>query len=480
MRKAPNELILSFAQIGAMLHARRAVIMLVTLLSITTAMLLSLVLPKTYIASADLFIDYRINDPIGGRQFHPMQDESYLQTQYDVIRSVQVAERVIAALHLQDTKEGKLLIKKYGVARGLRALAEIIVKNIEVNPHKNSRVIEIQYASNDPMHAKDVANAIIKAYIDLSLEMMNAPARARRDQYNAQLESMSKQMDELQRKLTAYLQEYQIVDVDERVDIESKQMNALSTRLIEVQMQRIEAQAKRDALEHVIRNGNHVSDIPEIAGAGNISSLKAALVTIDAQFAAAKNDLGVRHPRYLAIAEQRSALLDRLQRESATAIEVLRLSELRLYQQEKVIETELATYQKRTFENKKHRDVISSYQRQIDSVQKIYNAAIQKFDELLMTSNVAISNATVMQWAELPEKHAKPLLRNNLLFGLIAGLVFGFGAAFLLELSNRRVRCVEDLERELNMPVLAKIGFEEQPLGKDGAGKDSIGGKARG
>ncbi|MDP1977096.1 Wzz/FepE/Etk N-terminal domain-containing protein [Undibacterium sp.] len=470
IKTSTSELVLSFAQIGAMLRARQVLIAVVMIVAVVGAAVTSLILPKTYVAVADIFIDYRVNDPIGGRQFHPMQDESYLQTQFDVIKSVQVAERVIQALGLQTAPEAKRFVQRYGEQRGLRALAEAIVRNTDVAPHKNSRVIEIQYSSGDPKHAKDMANAIVKAYIDLSLEMMNAPARARRDQYNAQLESMSRQIDELQKKLTAYQQEHKIVDVDERADLESKQMNALSVRLIDIQLQRVEAQAKRQSLEKLVREGSPESDIPEIAGIGHISGLKAALISLDTQLANAKITLGARHPKYMAINDERQALMDKLKRESATAFDMLGAAEARLIQQEKVIESEIASYQKKTFENKIHRDVISSYQRQLDSVQKIYNAAIQKFDELLMTSNVAISNASVMQWAELPEKHAKPLLRNNLVFGLLAGLVFGFGLAFLLELMNRRVRCLEDLEREFDEPVMAKIGFDEKLIGNGQGG----------
>ncbi|MCU6433259.1 Wzz/FepE/Etk N-terminal domain-containing protein [Undibacterium sp. Jales W-56] len=458
----PGDLLLSFAQVGAMLRARRGLITAIVILAVAVAAIASLLLPKTYIASADLYIDYRINDPIGGRQFHPMQDESYLQTQFDVIKSVQVAERVIALLKLEESATGQRYIKKYGQQRGLRALAEDIVKNIEVTPHKSSRVVELEYASGDPQHAKDVVNAVVKSYMDLSLEMMNAPARARRDQYNAQLESMSRQMDELQKKLTTYQQEHQIIDTDERLDLDSKQMGNLSAKLVDVQLARIEAQTKRQLLERLMRNGNRGADIPEIAGIGNISGLKASISTLEMQLANARTSLGARHPRYIAIEAEIKTLNERLQKESATAVDALKSNEYRFIQEEKVIEGNLAGYQKRTLENKQHRDVISSYQRQLDSVQKIYNAAIQKFDELLMTSNVVISNATVMRWAELPERQSKPLLRNNLIFGLIAGVLLGFGVAFLLELSQRKVRCVDDLVREFDVPVLAKIGFAEK------------------
>ena len=461
MRSSSSELILSFTQIGAMLRARRELIFMITAGAVLIAGVVSLVLPKTYVATADIFIDYRMNDPISGRQFHPLQDESYLETQFDVIRSVQVAERVIDSLRLQDTEESRHLIARFGEQRGLRALAESISKNVEVVPHKNSRVIAIQYSAANPQSAKEIVNAIIKAYISLSLEMMNAPARARKDQYNAQLESLSRQIDDIQKKLTAYQQEYQIVDLDERVDLESRQMTALSAHLLDIQMQRIDAQSKQRSLSQLTQHGNLNSDLPEVAGIGNISGLKAALISLDAQMANARSTLGAHHPRYLAIEEERLALQAKLQRESGTVVNTMQAVDGRLAQQEKVLLQSLAGYQKKTFENKKHRDVISSYQRQLDSVQKIYNAAIQKFDELLMTSNVSISDATVMQWAELPEKHAKPLLRNNLIFGLFGGLLFGLSVAFLLELLKRRVRCVEDLEREFDVPVMAQVGFVE-------------------
>jgi uncharacterized protein involved in exopolysaccharide biosynthesis len=314
MQRSPADFVLSFVQIGAMLKARRTLIAAVTTASVLVAGGVTVMLPKTYQASADIFIDYRVNDPIAGKQFHPMQDESYLQTQFDVIKSVQVAERVIRDLGLMDTIEARKLSEKYGSQRAIRDMAESVAKNIEVAPRKNSRVIEILYSSGNPQIARDVVNSAIRAYIDLSLEMMNAPARARKDQYNAQLETLSKQIDDIQKKLTAYQEEFQIVDVDERADLESKQMAALSARLIELQMARVEAQSKRQTFDQLIRQGNPGSDLPEVAGVGHISGVKAALTALDAQIANAKTTLGPRHPKFIALQDERQNLVDKLQR----------------------------------------------------------------------------------------------------------------------------------------------------------------------
>ena len=461
MSAASSEMILSFGQIGAMLRARRRLILWVLSLSMLLALVGSLVIPKTYIASSDLYIDYRVNDPINGRQFHPMQDESYLETQFDFLKSIQVAERVVETLKLQDTPKGKVLVAKLGEARGRRAVAENIVKNIDVTTHKSSRVVEVAYSSDDPVQAKDIVNALVRSYIELTVEMMNAPANERRDLYNDQLQNMSKQIDDLQTKMTQYQQEHGIVDLDEHLDSDSKQMNALTSKLIEVQLQKMDAQNKQQSLEKMLNKGSSAADIPDLIGMGNLEGLKDALSDLDAKIASARANWGPNHPKMIALEQERASLVRRMGRASGTTVDSLRATVQRLTLQEQQLLHDVDDAKKKTLENKKDRDVIGSYKRQLESVQSVYHSAIQKYDEILMTSRVSISNTVVMRWAEVPDQYAKPIMKKNLLFGLIAGVFLGFSLAFLFELAHRRVRCIDDLKREMALPLLGQIGFSD-------------------
>ncbi|MGV8617852.1 hypothetical protein ACV36Q_32515, partial [Pseudomonas aeruginosa] len=88
--------------------------------------LLLLVLPRVWTASSDVFIDYRENDPINGRSFSALLDESYMQTQIDMIRSQAVADHVISTLELLSGPDA---------AQGTKAhndLVEYIRRNLEV------------------------------------------------------------------------------------------------------------------------------------------------------------------------------------------------------------------------------------------------------------------------------------------------------------------------------------------------------------
>lgn len=51
----------------------------------------------------------------------------------------------------------------------------------------------------------------------------------------------------------------------------------------------------------------------------------------------------------------------------------------------------------------------------------------------------------------------EPTPRRNAVLGVLLGLVFGLGAAFFLNAIDRRIRDAEEVERELQIPLLAKL-----------------------
>jgi uncharacterized protein involved in exopolysaccharide biosynthesis len=167
---------------------------------------------------------------------------------------------------------------------------------------------------------------------------------------------------------------------------------------------------------------------------------------------------GRNHPRFKIVTAERDTLLQRLERESQIALKTVSADEGRFDQQAQVLSGEIRSRQRKLLEMKKHRDVIGSYQRQMETVRQIYTAAVQKYDELLIASTVNSPTLAVLRWAVAPYTHSKPKLRNNLLMSVPIGLLLGLGIVFLTELSGRRVRHIDDLERELNMDVLGRVG----------------------
>lgn len=458
MMNEPSDGGLSFAQLFAILSARKLTILSMLIFTVASTYGITQYLPKSYTASAELFIDYKANDPLSSRQFSPMLDEGYMLTQVDMIKSEEVANHAIDATKLMSSEGVKKLVQAEGEEKARNMLVTQVAKDIEVVLRRSSRVVELRFSSDSPTQARDILNASIQGYIDLVTRLSAVPAKSRQEQYSSQLDTLRQELDKIQTAITDYQQKYGILDSDERLDTESRQLTDLSARQTTLETQRMEANSRRRSIEGLVRSGVTAADIPEIAGQRGLPELRLRLADSERQMAEIGSVYGRNHPRFKIVMAERDTLIQRLERESQIALKTVSADEGRFDQQAQALSSEIRTRQRKLLEMKKHRDIIGSYQRQMETVRQIYTAAVQKYDELLIASTVNSPTLAVLRWAVAPYTHSKPKLKNNLLMSIPIGFLLGLSIVFLTELSGRRVRHIDDLERELNMDVLGRVG----------------------
>lgn len=449
---------LSFGQLLAILQARKFTILASLVLTLIATVALTQTQTKSYTANAELFIDFRSSDPLTGRLFNASQDEAYMQTQIDMMKSQEVLNQMISSTGMLDSEVAKKRIAKEGEAKVHGILYSGIQKNFEVGLRKGSRVVDLRFSSDSPEHARDALNAALKSYIDLVQRVSSAPAKSRQEQYSAQLETLRQEQDKIQSLITDYQQKHEILDADERLDTGSRQLNELSTRQSALQSLRLEANSRKASVQSLLNSGVKASEIAEIAMQRGLPELRLRLAEMERHLAEVGSVYGRNHPKFKIIIAERETLLQRIDRESQIALDSFLQEGQRFDDQSKALAGDIQSKQRSMLEMKKHRDVIGSYHRQLESVQKIYNSAVQKYDELLIASTVNTPSLTVLQWATAPAVHTKPNLRLNILMSLPVGLLLGLGIVFLTEVSNRRLRHVDDLERNPEFKVLGRAG----------------------
>lgn len=457
MNSIDQETFINPKQFLAMFAARKGLIAKTTAIVICATTIVTLLIPKTYTASSDLFLDYRDNDPIRGRLFSSAYDEGYVQTQIDMIKGQAVAEHLIDQLDLVHTTKYQESVANHGEAKTRANLIKRINTNTQVITRQQSHVLEVLYSAPSPEMAKVYTNAIVQGYMTVSQEIQTSSARSRREQYNAQLEHLRNEADTLQTKLSTYQREHNILSVNDQNDLKAQQLNDFVNTLSGVQAQLMQARANSAAIEQLLKEGIRPDDLPEVAQMPNINDLKSKLSDVNRRLADVNGVLGPNHPKIIALAEERNQLLGRLRQEAHGALETLKTQVTKLSLQEKSMQKAVDAQQALILDEKQHRDVIISYQRQLESVERIYNAAVQKYDELLMASQVNTPNFTILRMAIAPTTHSKPLLLKNIAASVIVGLLIGMCLSLLAELRNRKIRITDDL-LEINLPMLGQIG----------------------
>ena len=433
------------------LRARYLVALLAFVVTVATTVVVSLVLPKQYTASAAVVIDVRSPDPVSGMMLQGMMAPGYMATQIDIINSDRVAKAVVRLLKLDANPTVQAQWQEATQGKGNVAdwLANILQKQLDVKPSRESNVISINYTGNDPDFASTVANAFARAYIDVNLDLRLAPARQFASFFEEQTKAARDKLEKAQSALSDYQQANGITSADERMDFETAKIDETSSQLTGVQGQTTDSQSKR--------NTANADTLSEVIQNPLINSLKADIGRLQAKLMESSVNLGVNHPQTQRTEAELATLRTQLEVETRQITSSIETTYTVGKQREQQLQGALAGQKARVLLLNKQRDELNVLRRDIESAQRTFEVVSQRASQTNLESQTTQTNIAVLNPATPPADPSKPKVFLNILVSIFLGTLLGVGLALVLELINRRVRSTEDLAEALDIPVLGSI-----------------------
>lgn len=238
------------------LRSRFFLILFTLAVTIVTAAVITILMPKRYTATASMVLNFNDVSPFEQAIVPAQLSSSYVATQLDVIRSQNVASKVVDYLHMENDPTLREAFKASGWDKRLMRqwLVSNLMLNLQVDPSPNSRMVDISYPSTDTdkpaEKAADIANAFARAYIATNLELSLGPARRNAEWFNEQVKVMRQRLNEAQAKLTNYQQEKGIIALDERLDTETSRLNELSQAYVTAQAESFDVKSRQLGQNH--------------------------------------------------------------------------------------------------------------------------------------------------------------------------------------------------------------------------------------
>lgn len=475
----------------------RANVILITLAAIVfiTAFILVLT-PKIYTASASLNFEFQGSNPyMDVRTMSPGAEGSYIATQISIIKSQNVAQKLIDSLSdhqrekLASAIEGKLTpmdnvlspaisglhsltqlfsseergdevlsgASKTGEFSAHSWIAHSISNDLKVTPIIGSRVVTLEYSSPNPEVAALVTNGYVQAYTNTNLEMLIDPAKRTAAWFDERLDTLRLAVESAQAKLAAYQQQKGIVATDERFDNESKRLTDLTSQLLDAQLETRKAVTSQTQIEELRAKGISLDNIPDFQTNASIQKAKDDVRQYEAKLAEMSSRLGENHPQYQRMLLEIRAAKLRLSNEFSALVAGANNSVKIALERERSVEKALADQKEVVLQFKSQRGAIDMLNREVESAQASYNSALKQFNESSLQSLVTQTNISVIDPAQVPAQPSGPNLGQNMALAVLVGLMLGIGIAFAWELMDRRVRSREDLLADLSLPVLGTL-----------------------
>ncbi len=449
---------MNLAALLRILSARWMTIAGLTLIAVVVAGIVTLQTPKSYTSTTELIIDGKGQDPISGETLPARMLSGYIATQADIIRSRNVANKVIDQLNLIEEPalqpEFRAVSTEPLPSRGW--LLHYLKTGLAVAPQRDSSVLSISFNARNPELAARIADAFAQAYIQTNLELRIEPAKQITQWYDLQLESLRENLVDRQNTLAAYQEEHNIIASSDRLDLESEKLAELSSMLLVVQGQRLDEQSRSKQLD-----GSKPGALPEhVLSNPQVQKISDELSQAQARMAEIGSQVGSNHPQYRQAQREVDALQAQLQRTLKLVGGSLRSSVELSQSREEQLKAEVAAQKEHVLQLNRNRNQLTLLRQEVDNAQAAYDAALARASQTKLESRIALTDVAILNTAAVPSKPTEPKPALNLLIATVFGLLLGTAVALCWEWIDRRVRSGEELEASLGIPVLAYIPLE--------------------
>jgi chain length determinant protein EpsF len=458
------------------LRARFGVFATVLAATVLAAIVASLLLPKSYKATVSLLVDAKDEQSLSNvlrPLILPQERLSYLQTQMDIITSKKVARKVVQDLKLAESPSTKAAFEEETGGEGSIEdwLIEGLLKKLKVETSQ-SNVIQVSFSAADPRHSAAIANAFAKAYVNTMLELRVEPTREAAAWFDEQLKSLRANLEDAQAKLTDYHRQHGIVSDDERVDVDNTRLGVLSEQVLRAQEQTLQWNTRERQARKFLEQGGSPDRLPDVLDNPFIQRLKTDLLQGEAKLQELATQYGSNYPQYQRRLSENRSLREKLDAEMRKIVAGIESSARQSRQREAELRRALAAQHARVLGLKENRNELTVLKRNMESAERTYDTAMQRFVVSQVDSRASQTNVTVLSPAVVPLKPSRPNIILNIILSGVVGTMLGIGVVILMETFDRRVRSRGDFDNAWNVPLLGVLNAwrpaEHPQLGRPG------------
>ena len=458
-----NEVKLHFLDYWRVIKMRIGLILLTFFLVVVTTSVYVFFLPKKYLSKVTLEIKQDSNravDPLGpSTASYRAYDPQFISTQFQVLQKNEILYKVIERLDLI-TK-----LSPAGQKWPKSAIANVLIGDMEVQEKRNTSLIEIGIYNADRQLASDIANTIASVYQESRIEEQQSSVKTGLAEIKQELEEQKKLVASLNQECSLLRQERSIVDpdpensnvliglgVEKKVQMVEQQVGEQQAKVEQFrsQLKRIE-ELKPEQLMEALRILN--IDDPTITG-------KLPLF-LEAGVEEAKimaSGVGEMHPRVRAIRSQKEVYakiladqLDGMRRALVTNLQI----------HEDTLKTFSENQTKTRKEHGEEKEMLKPYVEKKSAylmAKQLMQILDQRHTATRIDSQVTFKPVVIREKAEPSVgRAAKPKILTWIGLSLVMGAVLGVALAFFIEYLDTSVKTIEDIERYLQLPVLAVV-----------------------
>jgi polysaccharide biosynthesis transport protein len=454
-----SEVKLHFLDYWRTIRLRAGLIALAFLLVMITAGVTVYFLPRQYMSKVTMEVKPDNSGPINvwGQGGSRALDPQFISTQFNILQKTEILYQVIENLKLVETWSGE------GRSMQQQTAYKKLLNMFSPRELRNTGLIELIVFSTEPQEAANIANTIAVVYQQKRLTDLQKNIDKGLEQLRDEVEKQRKRADEAAVDMAKIRERDGIIDpnptdygnmisgFDRNIVALESQLNDSRVEVMKLRGQMAEIlKLKPEDLKEALRTLG-VQDL-------NVEKLMGQLQDAATDYIRLFNaGLGENHPRLTGL----KALQETYSKQLADQLNTVRANlGIRIQFQEGVLvelEKKMDEAKGLQIADKQKANEYIEAKTKFLQAKRIYEAAQTKYATELLQRGIDFDPAKIWEKAEPAIAPSKPRVAAYMALAAVLGLLIGVGLAFFIEYLDTSVKTLDDVERYLQIPVLAVI-----------------------
>lgn len=428
-------------------------VVLVTIVTIGTLMS-----RPVYRAEAKIEIGKETERVLAGQRIMEVETANvfnpfYLQTQVDILRSRDIARRVIQRLNLAGHEEFKS--KEFETLPENEKDVRIVNTfqgRYDVSVGRQSRVVAVTFDAYSPKLAAEVANSVAAEYITWSMESRLQGLSTTREFLTKRVGEAREELRKSEESYSRYLTDRRIISLDDRGNIALARTEELNRQLAELENERRTAEALYYRSREVSSD-----ELTPVISDPTVQSLTRELGRLRQELANLSARYQSNYPAVRQIQDQVTQLETQLGEARQRIVKNIETQYQVARKREDDLRAALSQSKGETIQQNRESTELNLLKQKVETDRKNYEDLLNRLRQAEVESDFRPANMRIVQSAEVPITPVKPNKLLNIGLSLLIGLSLGIGMAFFVEYLNNTINTAEDIERFIQLPALGAI-----------------------
>jgi len=402
-------------------------------------------------------------------------DQEFYQTQYGLLQTKVLAERVARELGLVDDPAFFAMFGRDDLFDGPRSeqmrnsnrekrteiAGRILLGHVGVAPVRGSSLVDVTAMTPDPLLSQRIAEAWGQNFIERTIERRFEASSYARDFLERRLEQLRQKLEQSERAAVGYASRQGIITLPSPANeagqgttggrsLITDDLTALNAALATATAERIQAQSR-------LGDARRPDASSEALGNDAIAQLRQKRAEAAAEYAKLMVQFEPGYPPARALESQVAALDAAIGREENRVRTSLQQTYRSAVAREQALLSRVNGL-KGSLTDLRNRSIqYNIFQRDADTNRELYSALLQRYKEIGVAGGIEKNNVAVVDPAKLPDRPSKPNLFVNLILSMLAGGVLGIAGAAVLEQIDEGIADPADLEEKLGLPLLGTV-----------------------